>query len=138
MLQYSVITARERSLGQGNIVAPVCHSVHGGSTWAGTPLTGGPPWQVHSSRYTPWQVHSLTGTPPAGTPPSRYTPQQVPPASTPPGMYTHQVHPQQVHTPGRHTAQQVHPLAGMPPPAIHTDIQSTSWWYASYWKGFLC
>ena len=39
-----MITARKRSLGQGNIFAPVCHSVHGGggSAWAGTP-----PRQVH-------------------------------------------------------------------------------------------
>ena len=27
-----IFTARKRSLGQGNIFAPVCHSVHGGST----------------------------------------------------------------------------------------------------------
>ena len=25
-----IITARKRSLGQGNIFTPVCHSVHGG------------------------------------------------------------------------------------------------------------
>ena len=37
-----LITAHKRSLGQGNIFAPVCHSVHGGSTWADTP-----PGQVH-------------------------------------------------------------------------------------------
>ena len=28
----NVFTARKRSLGQGNIYTPVCHSVHGGST----------------------------------------------------------------------------------------------------------
>ena len=41
---FSIIfTARKRSLGQGNIFALVCHSVHGGwGTWAGTP-----PGQVH-------------------------------------------------------------------------------------------
>ena len=73
-----IFTARKRGLGQGNIFAPVCHSVHGGeggegSTWAGTP----PPMQVlpkqvhplgqvhPPGRYTPW-----VGTPPvAGTPP---------------------------------------------------------------------
>ena len=45
----------------------------GGSTWAGTPLAGTPPWQVHPpGRYTPsGQVPS----PLAGTPPGRYTPQ---------------------------------------------------------------
>ena len=40
----SIITDRKRSLGQGNIFAPVCHSVHRvGSTWAGTPRAGTPP-----------------------------------------------------------------------------------------------
>ena len=39
-----LITARKRSLGQGNIFAPVCHSVHGGG---GVPQAGTPPGQVH-------------------------------------------------------------------------------------------
>ena len=94
------ITARKRSLGQGNIFAPVCYSVHRGpSTWAGTPWAGTPnpppagtpPRQVQPpGRYTPWQVH----------PTGRYTPRQVQPlmqvlpgrytpwAGTPPGRYT--------------------------------------------------
>ena len=29
-----LITARKRSLGQGNIFALVCHSVHGGGAWS--------------------------------------------------------------------------------------------------------
>ena len=29
----SFITARKRSLGQGNIFTPVCHSVHRGRAW---------------------------------------------------------------------------------------------------------
>ena len=59
----------------------VSHSVHGGSTWAGTPRQVHPPWQAQlPGRYTP-----SAGTPPpragtsprAGTPPSgRYTPQE--------------------------------------------------------------
>ena len=37
----SLITARKRSLGQGNIFTPVCHSVHrGGHAW----LQGGHAW----------------------------------------------------------------------------------------------
>ena len=44
-----IITARKRSLGQGNIFTPVCHSVHGGgsaSVHAGIPPPGPgtPPW----------------------------------------------------------------------------------------------
>ena len=45
-----IITARKRSLGQGNIFAPVCHFVQRGSTWAGTPQD-----QVHPRD----QVHPL-------------------------------------------------------------------------------
>ena len=61
-------TVRKRSLGQGNIFAPVCHSVQGG-TCPGTPH----PQQVHPpGRYSPpagtppRQVHSTRR---AGTPP---------------------------------------------------------------------
>ena len=53
----SIVTARKRSLGQGNIFTPVCHSVHRG-------VPGQvPPWdQVHppgpGTSPTPWdQVH---------------------------------------------------------------------------------
>ena len=51
--ERNFVAARKRSLGQRNIFAPVCHSVHRGggrwSTWAGTP----PPGQVHPlGRYT--------------------------------------------------------------------------------------
>ena len=37
----SLFTARKRSLGQGNIFKPVCHSVHRGGTWSwGVPGPG--------------------------------------------------------------------------------------------------
>ena len=52
------ITARKGSLGQGNIFAPVCHSVHRGGTWEGTPpLAGTPSWPDTP----PWQVHHPPG-----------------------------------------------------------------------------
>ena len=110
-----VFTARKRSLGQGNIFAPVCHSVHGGSTLAGTssPSRYTPHWPVHPlGRYTPWQEH-----PPGKVPPGRYTPRRYTPlGSTPPGRY----HPlRQVHSP------------------VHAGIRSTSGRYASYWNAFL-
>ena len=94
---------------EGYVFTPVCHSVHGGSTWAGTPprrytLTPTPRDQVHPpGRYTPGQVNPTR----AATPPGRYTP---PPR--PRTWYTpwNQVHPQvgtppqdQVHPPGRYT-----------------------------------
>ena len=48
----------------------VSHSVHRGSTWAGTPLGRYTPQAgTPLGRYTPWQVHPL-----AGTPPGRYSP----------------------------------------------------------------
>ena len=141
-ISLHIFTARKRSLGQGNIFAPVCHSVHRRGAWAGTPLgrytppgrytpwEGTPPWQVHPPR----QVHHpLAGTcPQAGTPPTpdRYTPGQVYPLTgTSPS--------------GRYTPQQVHPLAGTPPWQVHPsssacwEIRATSGRYASYWNAFL-
>ena len=135
-----IFTAHKRSLWQGNIFAPVCHSVHRGgylgrytpsryTPWVGTPLAGihppgrytpsgrySPPGQTqsHLGRYTPW----------AGTLPGRYTPQ----AGTPLRAGT--------------------PLAGTPTPWAGTpqppppssacwEIRATSGRYASYWNAFL-
>ena len=71
-----LVTARKRSLGQGNIFTPVCYSVHGGSTWAGTPhgrhtpLAGILPW-AGTPRLA--ATHPWAGTPPpAGTPPAMH------------------------------------------------------------------
>ena len=91
---------RKRSLGQGNIFAPVCHSVHKGEY-----LGRYPPWQVPPSRYTPWQVHL-----PAVTPPGRYTPLGRYPLLC---RYTHSPTPRQA------PPWQVHP------PAVHAGIRST-------------
>ena len=51
-LQFFVITARKRSLGQGNMFTPVCHSVHRGGVHDQVPP---------GTRYTPPcdQVHPL-------------------------------------------------------------------------------
>ena len=81
--------ARKRSLGQGDIFAPVCHSVHKGE-YLGTYTPGSyipcPLRQVHP----PGQVYPLP--PQAGRPPGRYTPWAgtpsragTPPTGTPPG-----------------------------------------------------
>ena len=57
-------------LRQCNIFTGVCHSVHRGSTWAGTSRQVHPPPQIHSwagtspGRYTLRQVHPQAGTPP--------------------------------------------------------------------------
>ena len=68
--QVCIFTARKRSLGQGNIFAPVCHSVHsgGGSTWAGTPGTRYTPRARYTpqTRYTPrssayWEIRATSG-----------------------------------------------------------------------------
>ena len=94
----------------------VSHSVHGGSTWAGTPQAGTLP----GTRYTPWdQVHPL----------GRYIPQdQVHPPKD-------QVHPQtrytphqdQVNPPGPGTPpqDQVHPLGPCTPPPPRTRYTPT-------------
>ena len=133
---YSVITARKRSLGQGNILALVCHSVY----------RGGRPRQV-----PPGQVHPPAGTPPgrytpwAGTLPGRYTPRQVHPL----GRYTPwegipwQVHPRAGNTPGqvqplgRYTPQAGTPLGRYTPQQCMLGYQSTSGRYASYSNAFL-
>ena len=43
---WSIFTPRKRGLGQGNIFAPVCHSVHGGRVLGlgGVPGPGGGAW----------------------------------------------------------------------------------------------
>ena len=127
------ITARKRSLGHGNIFAPVCHSVHreGGGTWAGTPRqvhplgrylrAGTPPGQVSPGRYTP-----LAGTPPLG----RYTTLAgtYPQAGTPlwPGTPPSQVHhPGQVHPLIRYTPEQVHPPGRYTPPGRYPPSRYT-------------
>ena len=111
----NIITAHKRSLGQGNIFEPVCHSVHRGVEYLGGYTPSG---QVHSLAGTPPDRYP-PGTPPAppGTPPGWYTPQP----GTPPGRYTLQAGTpsRQVHPPGRYTPRQVHPQAGTPPRQVH-------------------
>ena len=76
----NIITARKRSLGQGNIFTPVCHSVHRGvclsACWDTTPQTR------HSPR--PGTTSPDQAPPPRpGTPPTRHIP---PGAGIPPGV----------------------------------------------------
>ena len=103
------ITASKRSLGQGNIFTPVCHSVHRGE---------------YLDRYLPGQVQPPgPGTPPRpGTPPqTRYTPpDQVQPPG--PGTPPDQVPPQTRYTPQtKYTPNQVHPSGpGTPPGTRYT------------------
>ena len=107
---YSVITARKRSLGQGYILALVCHSVY----------RRGRPRQV-----PPGQVHPLAGTPPGRyTPLGRYTPWEGIPW---------QVHPRAGNTPGQvqpwafTPPRQVPPWAGTPPTRVGTPPSNACW-----------
>ena len=97
---FVFITGRKRSLGQGNIFAPVCHSVH----------TGGVPGQVHPRAGTPTrQVHSPRQVPPRQVPPGQIPPSKAgthPPGRYPPGRYTPL---------GRYTPWAGTPQAGTPP-----------------------
>ena len=72
-MPYKIFTTHKRSLGQGNIFAPVYHSVHGGVPGQVPPGRYTPldkyPWQVH-----PQQVHPLAGNTPRQVHPGRYTP----------------------------------------------------------------
>ena len=86
-----LITARKRSLGQGNIFAPVCHSVHRGEYLGRYPQAGTPPstgrYTPHSpARYTsPGQVHPLGRYPLEAVHAGRYGQQ---PGSNPTGMHS--------------------------------------------------
>ena len=72
LLECTLVTARKRSLGQGNIFAPVCHSVHGGvclsACWDTTPPPG-------------------ADTPGPAPPKTRHPPDQAPPNAVHPGRY---------------------------------------------------
>ena len=58
---------------EGCVFTRVCHSVHGGGTWAGTPQVGTLPGQVHPpGQVDPRQVPLLAGTPQQVHPPGRY------------------------------------------------------------------
>ena len=117
-----IITARKRSLGQGNIFRSVCQEFCSQGGGAGEYL----------ARYLPWTRYTPLG---PGTPPrTRYTPQdQVHPQ---PGTPLDQVHPWTRYTP---------PLGPGTPPGTRTTPQSSACWekratsgrYASYWNAFL-
>ena len=95
--QKNIITARKRSLGQGNIFTPVCHSVHRGSA----PVHAGIPPPPPPTRHTPWTRH----TPPDQASPRAGTPlDQAPPPGPGTPSWT------------RHPLDQVPPRPGTPPP----------------------
>ena len=120
----------QRSCGQGNIFAPVCHSVHRGGVclsacWDATP---------HKSRPLPEQ------TPPRADPQEQTPPkEQTSPKSR---------HPQeQTPSQSRHPPKSRHPpprdryppkeKSRHPPPDSDSSIRSMSGQYASYWNAFL-
>ena len=107
-----IFTARKRSLGQGNIFAPVCHSVHrGGVSRQVHPQAGTPPGQAQPpGQVNPRQVHPLGRyTPQAGTLPRHVLPGQVSP-------WTGTPTPRQVNPLGRYTPRQVYPPGQVHPP----------------------
>ena len=158
------VTARKRSLEQGNIFALSVILFTGGEYLSMYPPVGPPRDQR--------QVHSLgpeAGTPPQDqrqVPPSRYTPGtrgrytppgpetgtppqgqrqvhlQGPEAGTPP-WDQRQVHPPAGTPPTGTSPQQVHSPAGTPPWQVHPqcsacwEIRVTSGRYASYWNAIL-
>ena len=88
----------QRSCGQGNIFAPVCHSVHRGGVclsacWDTTPpkqtsaQQTTPPEQTPPTADTPPTAHPhWSRQPPEQTPPKEHTPwNRHPPEQTPPG-----------------------------------------------------
>ena len=102
---------------KGYVFTRVCHSVHGGSTWAGTP-----PDQVHppETRYTPGTRYTPLG--PVHSPGTRYTPRTrytpLGPGTPPRTRYTPQ---DQVHPPGAvHAGRYGQPTGGTHPTGMHS------------------
>ena len=118
--RMSFITARKRSLGQGNVFTPVGDSVHGGGVSAPfhvgiQPLRHTPPGQTH-----PPGRHSLGRHSWAKNPLGRL----APPVQTPPWAC-------------------IPPEQRPPPVQTTTPLQSygirlTSRRYSSYWNAYLC
>ena len=143
MLNYQL----QRICGQGNIFAPVCHSVHrGGSPEERTPQAGRnpPAGRTPLAGRTPWVGNPpRQGDPPlaGNTPPlARENPQgrenplgrETPGQGDPPGQGDSPGQGRLLwagRPPGRETSL----WQGIPPPGI----QSMSGWYASYWNAFL-
>ena len=136
-----IITARKRSLGQGNIFASVCHSVHRGVCFSACldtppPVVDTPTWGQAPPRCSAcWEIRSTSG---------RYVSYWnailLPPFCSP-GGGSASVHAGIPHPPGPGT---LPPLADppwdrAPPGAEHAGryIRSTSGWYASYWNPIL-
>ena len=92
MCKFTLVTARKRSVGQGNIFAPVCHSVHRGvclsAYWDSRPPGADPPRVGTPQEQTPpppgADTPLRTDTPPGADPLGADTPQeQTLPRSTP-------------------------------------------------------
>ena len=116
----------QRSCGQGNIFAPVCHSVHRGGVCLGACWDTTPPEQTPPrSRHPPKQTPPGSRHPPEADTPQADTPQSRPPQS----RHTHP-------SPRADTPQADTPQS-RPPPEADSGIQSMSGRYASYWNAFL-
>ena len=138
----NIFTVRKRSLGQGNIFAPVCHSVHTGE------YLGRYPNQVHppgtrcppGTRYTTRdQVHPQDQVHPPGpgasktryTPSNKYPPGPGTPPRTryPPGTGIHPLGPDTSPGPG---------TPSLPAESSACwEIRATSGRYVPYWNAFL-
>ena len=122
-----LVTARKRSLGQGKVFTPICHSVHFlGRPPRQTPSLGRhtlvqtPPDRYALGRHSPLGRHPLGRHPQADTPQAdtlpladtprqtpplgkqcplgRHPPGQTPPGQTPPDSQTGSTHPNGMHS----------------------------------------
>ena len=83
-LQVKVISARKRSLGQGNIFTPVCHTVHRGCASVHDGIPPPPP----GTRHPPQPVPLGPGLPWIRQPPrTRHPPRSGPPGAEHAGRY---------------------------------------------------
>ena len=67
----SIVKARKRSLGQGNVFTPVCHSVHGGCILPTSRADTHPDRHPSLGRYPLWADPPQADTPLGRTPPPR-------------------------------------------------------------------
>ena len=132
-----IFTARKRSLEQGNVFTPVCHSVHRGvCPTLPHRQTGG--W-ADPPRQTPLDADPLGRPPWMQTPPRpTFLDADPPPPMQTPWMQTPPVQAPWMQVPWMQTPQMQNPPWIQTPPAMQTPpITSSRGHYATYWNAFL-
>ena len=145
-----IVTARKRSLGQGNVFTPVCLSTVEKGVMMSLPVVNSTPWTAPPSPPPPLDNTTPPlpdSTPPPGQPDST-TQRHHTLDSTPPPLDSSTPPPSDSTTPldSTPTPRQQHHPSSPPDSTTHLDStiapgqypRSTSGRYASYWNSFFC